>query len=215
MVDARRIPDASVYRLSLYHCYLGEMVKTASGVPSVTSRHIADELGIREETVRRDLSFIGGVGRPGSGYDTGALLAALQDFLGLEEEYPVLKVGTAQMLQALGVVFPAYSYGLKPVAHYSELADDVGLVVDDVEIRHVTEIPHIDRALDVDVALVACSPGWVQTVLDLLHEAGVTGVLLLTPAIKLNKPEGMNVSHVRIPCDIKSLACRCRIPVDR
>ena len=38
----------------------------------------------------------------------------------------------------------------------------------------------------------------------------VTGVLLLTPAIKLAKPEGMTISHVRMPCDIKSLACRCQ-----
>jgi redox-sensing transcriptional repressor len=215
MPDELRIPEASVYRLSLYHCYLGEVLRSGGSGIRVTSRQLAEELDIKEETVRRDMSFIGGVGRPGSGYDTTELFKALQDFLGLKDEYPVIKVGSAQMLQALQVVFPAHSYGLEPVAYFSELPDDVGTVVDNIEIRHVTEIPQIDPELDVTVALVACSPGWIQVTLELLDKAGVTGVLLLTPAIKLDKPEGMNVTHVRMPCDIKSLACRCRIPLER
>ena len=63
------------------------------------------------------------------------------------------------------------------------------------------------------LALVACAPGWVQVTLDLLASAGVEGVLLLTPAIKLDTPKGMSIRQIRMPCDIKSLACECRIPV--
>lgn len=204
-------PEASVYRLSLYHCYLGEALRTG-GASKVTSRQLAEELGIKDETVRRDLSFIGGVGRPGSGYDARVLFDALQDYLGLRDEYPIIKVGSAQMLEALSVVFPAHSYGVDPAAYYSELPEDSGKVVHGIEVRHISEIPQLDPALDITVALVACSPGWVQMTLDLLAKAGVTGVLLLTPAIKLTKPEGMTVTHVRMPCDIKSLACRCQVP---
>lgn len=215
MSEISKVPDASLYRLSLYHCFLGELMRVGGAPARVTSRHLADELNIKEETVRRDLSFLGSVGRPGSGYEPVTLFDTLQQFLGLKDEYPVLKVGSAQMLNALQVVFPAHRYGIRPVAYYSELPDDVGAVVDDIEIRHVADIPAIDPALEVAVALVACSPGWVQATLDLLGQAGVTGVLLLTPAIKLDVPEGMNLTHVRIPCDIKSLACRCQVPLVR
>ncbi len=211
MADIPRAPDASIYRLSLYHCYLGEMLRTGS-VEKITSPRLAEELGIKEETVRRDLSFIGGVGRPGSGYDARVLFDALQDYLGLKDEYPILKVGTAQMLEALSVVFPAHTYGVEPVAYYSELPSDVGKVLHGIEVKHIADIPKLDPALEVTVALVACSPGFVQLTLNLLAEAGITGVLLLTPALKLDRPEGMTVTHVRMPCDIKSLACRCYVP---
>jgi redox-sensing transcriptional repressor len=210
--DISQVPDASVYRLSLYHCYLGEAMRTAGAATRITSRELAEELGIKEETVRRDMSFIGGVGRPGSGYQTGSLFDALQVFLGLKDEYPVIKIGTAQMLQALQVVFPAHAYGLEAVAHFSELPDDVGVMVDDIPIRHISELPDLDPSLEVTVALVACSPDWVQPTLSMLHDAGIKGVLLITPAIKLDVPEGMNLTHVRMPCDIKSLACRCQLP---
>ncbi len=206
------IPEASVYRLSLYHCYLGELIRKG-GSGRVTSRQLAEELSIKEETVRRDMSFIGSVGRPGAGYDIEGLFGALTEFLGLSDEYPIMKVGTAQMISALRVVFPPHAYGVRPVAFYSELPEDVGKTVDDMPIRHITDIPALDRDLGIDVALVACSPGWVQVTIDLLAQAGITGVLLLTPAIKLNRPEGMQITAVRMPCDIKSLACRCKTPV--
>jgi redox-sensing transcriptional repressor len=212
MSDPRTAPDATLYRLSLYHCYLGELIRV--GAPErITSRQLAEELNIKEETVRRDISFVGDIGRPGAGYDPIVLYSEFTKFLGLSEEYPIIKVGTTKMLEALQVVFPAERYGIKPVAYYSELPEDSGTEVGGVEVKHLTDIPRLDAGLGVSVALVTCSPGWVQITLDLLSGAGVNGVLLLTPIIRVRRPEGMNVTQLRMPCDLKSLACRCRVPV--
>lgn len=211
MSSASRPPEATTYRLSLYHCYLGEIRRTGQS-QTVTSGRLASDLGIKDESVRRDLTYVGAVGRPGLGYDVDALFQAIQTHLGLRDEYPIVKVGSAQMLEALGVVFPPHAYGVLPVAYYSELPGDVGHELHGVAIRHVVDLPRIDRTLGVKVALVACSAEWVQMTLDLLAEAGITGVLLLTPILQVRKPEGMSVNHVRMPCDIKSLACRCAEP---
>lgn len=211
MTGPRSAPDATLYRLSLYHCYLGELLRVGSP-GRITSRQIAEELDIKEETIRRDISFVGDIGRPGAGYDPVLMYTEITKFLGLSEEYPVIQVGTAEMLRALQVVFPSEHYGMKPAAYFSELPEDGGVGIGELTVRHLTEIPHLDPKSNVRVALVACSPGWVQITLDLLAQAGVTGVLLLTPIIRLRKPEGMNVTQLRMPCDLKSLACRCRVP---
>lgn len=211
MADPRTAPDATLYRLSLYHCYLGELLRV--GAPQrITSRQLAEELNIKEETVRRDISFVGDIGRPGAGYDPVVLYAEFTRFLGLSEEYPVVKVGTVKMLEALQVVFPSEQFGVKPVACFSELPEDSGVDIEGITVRHLTDIPRLDPALGVSIALVACSPGWVQMTLDLLAGAGVNGALLLTPIIRLRKPEGMNITQLRMPCDLKSLACRCQVP---
>ena len=211
MSDGRSAPDATLYRLSLYHCYLGELLRV--GAPDrITSRQLADELNIKEETVRRDISFVGDIGRPGAGYEPAVLYREFTDFLGLSEEYPIAMIGTARMLDALQIVFPSERYGVKPVALYSELPEDAGEVVGGLTVQHLTDVTRLDPDLGVSVALVACSPGWVQITLDLLMSAGVTGVLLLTPIIRVRKPEGMTVTQLRMPCDIKSLACRCQVP---
>lgn len=209
MADQKPVSEASVYRLSLYHCYFLQVLRTV-GESHITSGAIAEELGFKEETVRRDLSYVGGVGRPGSGYDVRTLFNAIQAFLGLIDEYPVVAVGTAQMLEALSLVFPAANYGLRVSAYYSEDAGDVGKVIDGIEVHHTSQLPEMDASLGISVALLACTPPKVNESVALLAEAGVKGIFVLTPAIRIERPEGVTITHIRIPCDVKSLACRCR-----
>lgn len=207
------VPDPTLQRLALYHCYLTELQRVAAP-EEITSRTIAEELQLTEETVRRDLSFAGVSGRPGAGYSLQGLLDALTDYLGLTPgAYPIVMVGTADMLTAMQTVFPAELYGVKPAAYFSERPEDAGMVIGDLTVRHLSDIPRLDPTLEVNVALVACSPDWAQVTLDLLGQAGVVGVLLLTPIIKLHVPAGMNITKLRMPCDIKSLACRCQMPL--
>ena len=211
MKQVRTAPEATLYRLSLYHCYLLELVRVGAP-PRITSRQLAEELGVKEETVRRDISFVGEIGRPGAGYEPTVILEELTRFLGLSDEYPIAMVGTAPMLEALKVVFPSEQYGVKPVALFSELPDDSGQLVGGLSVAHLSDITSMDPALGVSVALVACSPGWAQVTVELLAQAGITGIMLLTPLIKLRKPDGVHVTQVRMPCDLKSLACRCQAP---
>lgn len=211
MTQAKAAPEATLYRLSLYHCYLLELIRVGAP-PRITSRQLAEELGVKEETVRRDISFVGEIGRPGAGYEPVVIFDELTRYLGLSDEYPIVMVGTARMLEALQVVFPSEHYGVKPVALFSELPEDSGQVVGGLSIAHLSDITSLDAALGVSVALVACSPGWVQVTVELLAQVGIAGILLLTPVIKLRKPEGVTVTQLRMPCDLKSLACRCQVP---
>lgn len=203
------VPEATAYRLSLYHCYLGEALRADPDV-HLTSKALAERLDLKEETVRRDISFVGSVGKPGAGYSGHDLFQAIQTFLGLKEQYPIVRIGSIEVLRALDIVFPPEAYGVKPVAYYSENPEDVGQEIDGISVQHVTAITEIDRELDVKVALVASSREWIQIVIDLCAKAGIEGILLLTPILTVERPPGVNVTQIRMPCDIKSLACRCR-----
>lgn len=212
MADVNTAPDATVYRLSLYHCYLGEVLR-AEPEAQLTSGSMAAKLDIKDETVRRDISFIGQVGRPGAGYSARNLFDAIQDFLGLKDEYPVIRIGSSEMLQALEMVFPASAYGVRPVAYYSERPEDIGTPIAGIPIQSVADISGLDPDLQVTVALVACGPTWVQVCIDQCAKAGIKGILLLTPALSIDRPEGVTVTQIRMPCDIKSLACKCKVPL--
>lgn len=204
-------PEATVYRLSLYHCYLTQLLQ--EGGTRITSSVFAKDLGYKEETVRRDLSYVGGGGRPGSGYDARTLFDAVQTFLGLIDEYPIIEVGSAEVLSAIRIVFPAERYGLKPVAHYSQSAEDVGKFVNGIEIRPLDELADPGLSAGATVGLLACAPEQVADAVEAMGRGGIQGILVLTPAIHIDPPPGVTITHVRIPCDMKSLACRCRPPL--
>lgn len=56
------------------------------------------------------------------------------------------------------------------------------------------------------MALVACAPEAVDATLEALTCAGITGVLMLTPVLRPEHPEGMSVTYFRMPCALKALA---------
>lgn len=210
--NEKRPSDATVYRLALYHCYLEDLIRR--GHPErITSRQLATALDLKEETVRRDIAYVRSGGRPGAGYNTLRLQHSLSEFLGLTEECPIIKVGRAEMLEAISILFPAARYGVRPVACFTEEPEDVGKMVDDLEIRHIADVPKVAPETGAKVAIIATEPEWVQVSVDMLQHAGVTGFLLLTPVAAIEHADTTTIHHIRMPCDIKSLACRCHVPV--
>ena len=204
MTESTKAPESTLLRLSRYHCFLGEL-QHGSGEHRITSHELAEELGLSEETVRRDLSYIDIHGRPGAGYATGELYRALRDFLDLTVSHPFVVVGNKDVLRGLEITFPAEEFGLSVAAYFSECADDVDAVVYGEPIRALADIPRVARGLGVSIALVACAPEAVAETLELLGQGGVHGVLMLTPVLRPQHPEGMSITFFRMPCALKSL----------
>lgn len=205
MSESPRASEASMLRLSRYHCFLGEMIASPSPRP-VTSREIAKELGLSEETVRHDLKHVPIEGRPGSGYDPKALHEALQEYLDLSVGHPFVVVGNVDILRGLTVTFPAAQFGMRPVGYLSDRPADIGIDVEGIAITQMADAPQLVAELDVSLALVACAPESVDSVLESLLAAGITGVLMLTPVLRPHHPEGLHVTYFRMPCALKSLA---------
>jgi NADH/NAD ratio-sensing transcriptional regulator Rex len=200
-----RAPEPTVLRLSRYHCFLGELMGVRA-TRRVTSRELAEELGLSEETVRHDLKYVDIEGRPGAGYEMHALYEALQTYLDLTPGHPVAIVGNADIARGLLVTFPAERYGLSVAAYLSERVEDAGQQIGDLTMSELSIAEEIVRSTGVAVALVAVAPEQLETVLDSLAAAGIRGALLLTPALRTYRPEGMDVTYFRIPCALKSLA---------
>ncbi len=205
MNESTQTSDTALLRLSRYHCLLGQMMSSRPTRP-VTSREIAAELGLSEETVRHDLKSVKIEGRPGAGYDMNALFSALQEFLDLTASHPFVAVGNADILRGLLITFPAELFGMRPMGFFSERTNDVGQVVGDLTIEPFAALAGRVAETCVSLALVACEPQAVDGVLDALDDAGIRGVVMLTPAIRPRHPERMKVTYFRIPCALKSLA---------
>lgn len=205
MNDSVQTSETALLRLSRYHCLLGELLSSRPSRP-VTSREIAAELGVSDETVRHDLKHVRIEGRPGAGYDMQALYEALQDFLDLTSSHPFIAVGNAEILRGLAAIFPAETFGMRPFGYFSERLEDVGESVLDMKIEPLAMISERLKDACVTLALVACHPSAVDGVLSTLSEAGINGVLMLTPAIRPKHPESMRVTYFRIPCALKSLS---------
>jgi len=77
----RGIPYAVIKRLPMYYRTLTQL--QAREVERVSSRELANKVGIKASQLRQDLNLFGSFGQQGYGYRVDELLAAIEKILGL------------------------------------------------------------------------------------------------------------------------------------
>lgn len=204
-VEPGSIPSESLCRLSLYHCTLSDWIPS-SGKRTVTSKELADILGLNEATVRRDLSYLSEtLGTRGVGYNINDLMRMIADFLSLPSFAPVVFVGGAATINSLFNFFPITKFNFVPVAFFSEEPDDVGLVIYGQGVKSIEDISTAINPGEVNVALVAVHPSWLRYSINLLVGAGIKSILVLTQAMVSGVPEGVHATQLGITCELKSM----------
>jgi len=93
------IPEVVVARLPVYIQRLNQLMR--EGRESVSSQEMAEYLDVTSAQIRKDLSFFGGFGKQGMGYNVINLLESLRSILNLDRVWEVVLVGVGHLGQAL------------------------------------------------------------------------------------------------------------------
>jgi redox-sensing transcriptional repressor len=96
---ARRLPPATVARLTLYLRALNAML--GEGSERVSSEELAEAVGASSSNVRKDLSYLGSYGTRGVGYEVQYLSRHISAALGLTQDWRVAIVGAGNLGRAL------------------------------------------------------------------------------------------------------------------
>jgi len=196
-----KVPDETVKRLPLYLRYLQSIAR--DGRNNVKSSEFADSLGINPPQVRKDLSFFGGFGTPGVGYNVKKLLHQLRNILKLKKTNKTALVGAGD----LGSVFFDYSgfsqLGFEIVAAFDKDPIKIGTVKNGVTVEDISKLKTLKRR-GVRLAIVAVPAGAAQETVDRLVEAGVVGILNLAPSY-ISVPKKIRVISIDIALDLARL----------
>ena len=202
VVPARRIPDATVARLPLYHRGLLELVRAKR--PTVSSEELADATGVNAAKVRKDLSYLGTYGTRGVGYDVENLLLQIGRELGLTENWPVVIVGIGNLGRALAAYGGFSARGFRIAALLDADPEKTGVKVGQLQVRATSELPKVVAELHVAIGIIATPGHAAQGVANQLVEAGVHSILNFSPSV-LNVPEGVAVRRVDLAVELQIL----------
>jgi redox-sensing transcriptional repressor len=201
-VPARRIPDATVARLPLYHRGLLELVRAKR--PTVSSEELADATGVNAAKVRKDLSYLGTYGTRGVGYDVENLLHQIGRELGLTENWPVVIVGIGNLGRALAAYGGFSARGFRIAALLDADPKKHGERVGQLQVRPTSELPQVVAEQHVAIGIIATPGHAAQDVADQLVEAGVHSILNFSPSV-LNVPDGVAVRRVDLAVELQIL----------
>ena len=177
----RRIPDATVARLPLYHRGLVELVRAKTS--TVSSEVLAELAGVNAAKVRKDLSYLGTYGTRGVGYDVGYLLQEIGAALGLTRSSPVVIIGIGNLGRALASYSGFSARGFAIAGLLDADPAKVGSIVAGLPIRPIRDLDELVRSESVTIGIVATPGAAAQDVADRLVHAGVRSILNFSPAV--------------------------------
>ena len=197
-------PEACVARLSLY---VRELTRLATlRVGFVSSRRLAECLGLTDAQVRRDLSYFGQFGTSGRGYEVQRLHDRLTTILGVSDRtWNVAIAGVGN----LGSALLAYR-GFRERGFMFKVAVDadphkVGRTVQGLTVAPASQLPALVKKHDIRIGVLAVPVESAQAVCDQLVDSGVRAIVNFAP-VRLEVPSTVWLRVVDLAIELESLA---------
>ena len=200
MQQGKIVPKATMQR---YPIYLKALRKLASNNRDrVLSSELSDLVNIASTTIRRDLSFIGCLGKQGYGYDVEKLIKTFNEVLGTGFDEKIVLIGVGNLGQAL-LNYNRWAYVVGEIVMAFDIREDlIGTKVKDIPVYDIADLEQrIPK--DCRIAIVAISSD-AQEVVERLHKCGVIGLIDFTHT-HIQTPKGMIIKTVDIVTNIQEL----------
>lgn len=194
----QKISTKTLQRLPIYLNLLKQ--KQEKGVVNISAGIIAEELGLVEIQVRKDLASVSKGGKPKIGYVLSELAADIELALGYGNKNDAVLIGAGKLGKALLGYNGFKEYGLNIVAAFDTDKSAVGTDENGTKILHADELEELCRRMNIRIGIITVPAQNAQAVCDRLINVGVIAVWnfapthLKTPAGILVKNENMAVS---------------------
>jgi redox-sensing transcriptional repressor len=189
----RKAPDIVVGRLPMYLRMLNQLIDEARQTTS--SQELGERLGISAAQIRKDLSYFGGFGKYGAGYDVAYLRDQLRRILHLEQVWPVALVGAGDLGHALTNYHGFSQRGFEIAAVFDNDSQRIGQMMGGLKVLDVDEMEQFIHKHNIKIAIIAVPVVAAQVVADKLVAAGVIGLLNYAP-VPLKVPDYVTVQNI-------------------
>jgi len=196
-----KIPDEAVRRLPIYLRAL--LFSLEQGRNNISSRDLANFVGVNPWQIRKDFSYFGEFGTPGVGYNVEKLAKEIKKILKLDIIQKVALVGAGNLGSAVLAYTGFRIYGFDIAAAFDADPKKVGRKIKDIAIEAVSNLPTL-RKRGINLAIIAVPRGAAQQTADALVKAGVKGILNFSPCY-ITVPKKVKVITIDIAMDLARL----------
>jgi len=196
-----KIPDETIRRMPIY--LRGLLFLSEQGQQSVSSRNLADFLGVNSWQIRKDFSYFGAFGTPGVGYDIVKLARQIKKILKVNVIHKAALVGVGNLGSAV-LAYPGFRmYHFDIAAAFDTDPKKIGKKVNNVKIESISNLSTLKRR-KINLAIITVPGDTAQQTADALVKAGVKGILNFSPR-HLMVPKKVKVITIDIAMDIARL----------
>ncbi len=196
-----RISDETVRRLPIY--LRGLLFLAEQGQQNISSRKLADFLGVNSWQIRKDFSYFGGFGTRGVGYSIEKLIKQINKILKLDVGHKAALVGVGNLGSAV-LIYPGFRiYGFDIAAAFDANPKKVGRKIRNITIEDISNLQTLKKR-KINLAIIAVPRDAAQQTADALIKAGVKGILNFSPHY-IAVPKKVKVITIDIAMDLARL----------
>jgi len=187
------IPEVVIARLPVYIQKLNQFVR--EGRETVSSQEMSEHLGVSAAQIRKDLSFFGGFGKQGTGYNVIKLLESLRSILNLNQIWEVVLVGVGHLGQAL-LSYQGFAHkGFEIVMAFDSDPNIIGETFAGIKVTDVNDMQNHICPRGIPIAILTVPAGNAQEMANQLIRCGVKAILNYAP-VTLKVPEGVRLANI-------------------
>jgi len=169
-----KVSSAVVHRLPRYYRHLQELA--SSGVVRISSKSLAQRMGLTASQIRQDLNCFGGFGQQGYGYNVESLKNEIGEILGFRNQYRAVMIGVGNIGHALISNFNFKLCGFSLDAAFDIDPSVTGTRVGDVPVYHMDELDQYLKTRHVDIGVLAIPKEAAPSIAERLTNGGVKGL---------------------------------------
>jgi len=196
-----KIPDETIRRLPIY--LRGLLFLSEQGRQSVSSRNLANSLGVNPWQIRKDFSYFGDFGTRGVGYNVKKLTKQIKKILKLDVVHKAALVGVGNLGSAI-LAYPGFKiYGFEITAAFDIDPKKIDRKVKNITIEDVSNLWTLKRR-KISIGIIAVPRDAAQQTADALVKAGIKGILNFSPC-RIAVPKKVKVITIDIAMDLVRL----------
>jgi redox-sensing transcriptional repressor len=146
-------------------------------IESVSSTEIGARLGMKPDSIRKDVSYLGEVGNYGGGYEVARLKAHIKEKLELDRKRKLCVVGLGRLGTALLNYSDFSDRGFLVVAGFDSNINRLETITSSVELYPAHEITDMVRRKSIEIGIIAVPEKAAQEVAERLAQGGIRGII--------------------------------------
>ncbi|MDE6540214.1 MAG: redox-sensing transcriptional repressor Rex [Ruminococcus sp.] len=149
------ISNSVIRRLPRYYRFLGELEE--NGYIRISSRELAEKMGLTASQIRQDFNCFGEFGQQGYGYNVSELRRQIGIILGLDKKTPIILMGAGNLGKAISAHIDFQSRGFELIGAFDISPEIIGKKIGMITVRDISELEQF-CAENKPQAAVLCIP---------------------------------------------------------
>ncbi|NLG53810.1 MAG: redox-sensing transcriptional repressor Rex [Clostridiales bacterium] len=203
---SRRISMAVIRRMPKYYRYLNDLKN--EGVSKISSRKLAESMGLTASQVRQDFNCFGGFGQQGYGYNVDTLHSEIASIIGVNRKHKAIIIGVGNIGRALINNFDFYQCGFTMIAAFDTDKAIVGKVLNKIPVLDVSELDAFYAENPFEVAVLTLPKAYAREIAEHMVRLGVKGIWNFTNLDLRIGDENVTVEDVHFSDSLMTLCFR-------